>query len=68
LPALLRSELREGDDVLLQYQISADCHVYIFVISADNSVAQLLPNAEMPGNLARANRMYHFPPIDSSHI
>jgi hypothetical protein len=64
--ALSRTELKEGDDVRLQYKVSSDSHVYIFVISADNSVTQLLPNADMPENTAKTTRMYHFPPADSS--
>lgn len=64
--ALSRTELREGDDVRLQYKVSSDSYIYLFVISADNSVTQLLPNAEMPANQAKANQMYYFPPNDSS--
>ena len=64
--ALSRSELHEGDEVSLQYKVSSDGHVYIFVIGADNSVTQLLPNAEILENMANANRMYSFPPDDSS--
>ncbi len=65
--ALSRTTLREGDDVRLQYQVSSDSHVYIFVIGPDNSVTQLLPNAGMSQNMAQANRLIHFPP-DSSAI
>ncbi len=65
--ALSRSKLLEGDDVQLQYQLSSDSHVYIFVIGSDNSVTQLLPNAELPENTAKTNRVYHFPP-DGSDI
>lgn len=64
--ALSRTELREGDDVRLQYKVSSDSYIYLFVISADNSVTQLLPNAEIPAHQARANQMYFFPPDDSS--
>lgn len=64
--ALSRTELKEGDNVHLQYRVSSDSHVYIFVIGADNSVTQLLPNSELPENMSKANRMYHFPPDDSS--
>ena len=65
--ALSRSKLLEGDDVQLQYQLSTDSHVYIFVIGSDNSVTQLLPNAELLENMAKTNRVYHFPP-DGSDI
>jgi hypothetical protein len=64
--ALSRTELKEGDEVKIQYRVSSDSHVYIFVIGADNSVTQLLPNAEISGNMTKANRMYSFPPDDSS--
>ena len=49
-----RTELQEGDEVRLQYLVSSDCYVYIFVIGADNSVTQLLPNAELSANFAKA--------------
>jgi hypothetical protein len=64
--ALSRTELKVGDDVQLQYRVSRDSHVYIFVIGADNSVTQLLPNAEIPENQAKAGRIYNFPPAGSS--
>ena len=64
--ALSRTELQEGEEVRLQYRVSSDCHVYIFVIGTDNSVTQLLPNAELSANFSRAGAMYHFPPHDSS--
>ncbi len=64
--ALSRTDLKEGDDVRLQYRVSSDSHVYIFVIGADNSVTQLLPNAEIPENMAKANLMFQFPPANSS--
>jgi hypothetical protein len=64
--ALSRTDLKEGDDVRLQYKVSCDSHVYIFIISADNSVTQLLPNADILQNSAKKNQMYHFPPTDSS--
>jgi hypothetical protein len=66
LAALSRTVLKEGDDVTLQYRVSRDSHVYIFVIGADNSVTQLLPNSEIPKNLVRAGKAYHFPPADST--
>jgi hypothetical protein len=65
--ALSRSRLREGDDVRFQYQVSRNSHVYIFVIGADNSVTQLLPNSELRDNLTTAKRVFHFPP-DGSDI
>jgi hypothetical protein len=64
--ALSRSELKEGDEVKLQYRVSSDSYVYIFVISADNSVTQLLPNADMTENLTRSDSMYYFPPAGSN--
>ena len=64
--ALTRSELQEGAVVSLNYQVSADSYVYIFVIGADNSVTQLLPNAVMKDNFIRANHANIFPPLGSS--
>ena len=64
--ALSRTALKEGDEVRLQYRVSSDSHVYIFVIGADNSVTQLLPNSEITDNMAKAGRMYNFPPAGSS--
>ncbi|GAW67975.1 hypothetical protein GPEL0_01f4089 [Geoanaerobacter pelophilus] len=62
---LSRSELVEGDELSLQYQASADCFVYIFVIGADNSVTQLLPNSVIRNNLIKAGQSQTFPPEGS---
>ena len=64
--ALSRSELREGDEVKVHYNVSADSHIYIFVVGADNSVTQLLPNSEIIENIAKASKLYYFPPDGSS--
>jgi len=63
--AMTRTAVREGDEIGIQYQVNRDSHVYLFVISADNSVTQLLPNSRMPENRAVAQRQYLFPPADS---
>ena len=63
--SLSRTELREGDDVKLFYQVSADSYVYIFSIAADGSVTLLLPNSDTPDNFTGAGRAYQFPPAGS---
>jgi len=63
--ALNRTDLKEGDEIAIQYQVSRDSHVYLFVISADNSVTQLLPNKSMRENRSAAQRQYLFPPNNS---
>jgi hypothetical protein len=60
-----RLELIEGDELSLQYQVNADCFVYIFVIGADNSVTQLLPNSVIRNNLIKAGQSQTFPPEGS---
>jgi len=64
--ALSRTELREGDEVSVQYQMDRDSYVYLFVVAADNSVTQLLPNSEQLNNRVLARQMYQFPPLGTS--
>jgi hypothetical protein len=63
--SLSKTDLREGDEVRIFYQVSADSYVYLFSIAADGSVTLLLPNSTMPDNFAGAGRAYQFPPPDS---
>lgn len=64
--ALTRSSFKVDEEVGIQYQVNTESHVYLFVVGADNSVTQLLPNSEMRDNIAKANRAYTFPPSDCS--
>lgn len=63
--ALSRSELRSGDELSIQFQTNRDGYVYLFVIAADSSVTQLLPNANIRDNAVRAGEMRSFPPAAS---
>jgi len=63
--ALSRTLLRAGEEVELQYQTNRDGYVYLFVIAADGSVTQLLPNSEIRDNKVHAGRNYLFPPLNS---
>jgi hypothetical protein len=63
--SLSKTDLKEGEEVSLFYQVSADSYVYIFSIAADGSVTLLLPNSNMPDNFTKAGRAYQFPPADS---
>ena len=65
--SLSKTDLQEGDEVKIFYQVSADSYVYIFSVAADGSVTLLLPNSNMLDNFTRAARAYQFPPADS-HI
>lgn len=62
---LSRSELKQGDEVSLFYQVSEEAYVYIFSIAADGSVTLLLPNATLPDNRAGAGKTHRFPPAGS---
>jgi hypothetical protein len=62
--SLSKTDLKEGDEVKIFYQVSEDSYVYIFSIAADGSVTLLLPNSNMPDNFTRAGRAYQFPPAD----
>ena len=62
---LPRAELSENDAVSLEYQVNEECYVYIFVIGADNSVTQLLPNAMIKDNHTKAGQALVFPPEGS---
>ena len=63
--SLSKTNLKEGDEVKIFYQVNEDSYVYIFSIAADGSVTLLLPNSNMPDNFTRAGRAYQFPPADS---
>ncbi len=63
--SLSNTDLKEGDEVKLFYQVSEDSYVYIFSIAADGSVTLLLPNSNTPDNFIKAGRAYQFPPTDS---
>ena len=63
--SLSKTDLKEGEEVKIFYQVSEDAYVYIFSIAADGSVTLLLPNSNMPDNFTRAGRAFQFPPADS---
>jgi len=63
--SLSKTDLKEGDEVHIFYQASMDSYVYIFSVAVDGSVTLLLPNSNVPNNLARAGATYQFPPSDS---
>jgi len=63
--SLSKTDLKEGDEVKIFYQVSEDSYVYIFSIAADGSVTLLLPNSNMPDNFIRTGMAYQFPPADS---
>lgn len=63
--SLSKTDLKEGEEVNIFYQVNEDSHVYIFSIAADGSVTLLLPNSNMPDNFTRAGRAHQFPPADS---
>jgi hypothetical protein len=64
--SLSKTELKEGDEVQIFYQVSNDSYVYIFSIAADGSVTLLLPNANVPDHFTKAEKAHQFPPKDSS--
>jgi len=63
--SLSKTDLKEGEEVKIFYQVSEDAHVYIFSVAADGSVTLLLPNSNMPDNFTKAGRAFQFPPADS---
>jgi hypothetical protein len=63
--SLSETDLKEGDEIKIFYQVSEDSYVYIFSIAADGSVTILLPNSSMPDNFTKAGRAHQFPPTDS---
>lgn len=63
--ALSRTMLRAGEEVELQYQVNKNGYLYLFVVAADGSVTQLLPNNELRDNKVQAGKPYLFPPLDS---
>ncbi|MBN2570264.1 MAG: DUF4384 domain-containing protein [Deltaproteobacteria bacterium] len=63
---LSKTNLKEGDEVQVFYQVSKDSYVYIFSIAADGSVTLLFPNTTTPDNFTKAGEPYQFPPAESS--
>jgi len=63
--SLSKTDLKEGDEVQIFYQVSEDSYVYIFSIAADGSVTLLLPNANVPDHFTKAKKAHQFPPKDS---
>jgi hypothetical protein len=63
--SLSRTDLKEGDEVQIFYEVSKDCYVYLFSIAADGSVTLLLPNSSSRDNLTKAGTAHEFPGGDS---
>jgi hypothetical protein len=63
--SLSKTDMKEGDEVRVFYQVSNDSYVYIFSVAADGSVTLLLPNSNMPDNFSKAGKAYQFPPKNS---
>jgi hypothetical protein len=63
--SLSKTDLKEGENVQIFYQVSKDSYVYVFSIAADGSVTLLLPNANVPDHFTKAEKAYQFPPKDS---
>ena len=58
---LSKTDLKEGEEVRIFYEVSSDCYVYIFSVASDGSVTLLLPNSIHRENLSKAGRTYEFP-------
>ncbi|MBI5561732.1 MAG: DUF4384 domain-containing protein [Deltaproteobacteria bacterium] len=64
--SLSKTDMKEGDEVRIFYQASADCYVYIFSVAADGSVTLIFPDSLHPGNSVKAKTAYQFPPNGSA--
>ena len=62
--ALSKTDLQEGEDVQIFYEVNRDCYVYIFSIAADGSVTLVLPNSKASDNFKKGGKAYQFPPAD----
>jgi len=63
--SLSKTDLKEGNEVQIFYQVNKDAYVYIFSVAADGSVTLLLPNSTLPDNFTRAGMSRQFPPAES---
>lgn len=63
--SLSKTDLKEGDEVKIFYQVSEEAYVYIFSVAADGSVTLLVPNAHMQDHFAKAGIAYQFPSPES---
>ncbi len=59
---LSKTDLKQGDEVEIVYQVSKDAYVYIFSVAADGSVTLLFPNAHMKDHYVAAGEARTFPP------
>lgn len=59
--SLSKTNIKEGEEVKIYYQSSANCYVYIFSIAADGSVTLLFPNSIEHDNSIKAGKAYQFP-------
>jgi len=59
--SLSKTDLKEGDEVRLVYQVNRDAYVYIFSVAADGSVTLLVPNSNSPEHFAQGGQAYQFP-------
>lgn len=59
--SLSKTDLKEGDEVKIFYQTSANCYIYIFSVAADGSVTLLLPNSLNQDNFTKSGKAYEFP-------
>jgi hypothetical protein len=62
---LSKTDLKEGEEVRIFYEVSSDCYVYIFSVAADGSVTLLLPNSIHKENFMKADTVNQFPPSGS---
>jgi hypothetical protein len=60
-PALSKTDLQEGEEVKIFYQVNQDCYIYIFSIAADGSVTLLFPNSLNSQNFISKERVQEFP-------
>jgi hypothetical protein len=63
--SLSKTDLKEGNEVQIFYEVSNDAYVYIFSIAADGSVTLLFPNTSAPDHFTRAGKPHTFPPAGS---
>lgn len=63
---LSKTNLREGQDVKIFYEINNDCYVYIFSVGEDGSVTLLFPNSQNQNNKVDAGKTYEFPEPEST--
>jgi hypothetical protein len=65
---LNRDIYQNGDEMVININSSKKCFVYVFNVYSDGTVATLIPNTYLPGNMIEAGGVLRIPPLNEKSI